>query len=296
MKKIKFLLVMMAASLFFAACNNDDETKLLNPTVEFISSSATNYYSADATVDSGSVVNVIVLANKGKDGAKLKEYKVTAVLGVNSIPTTQVTNSMDETLRDTIVALITQDETLTFTVTDKDGKTGSKTIKFTKRTATAVVTPKSLNGTVVNKASFDLEGNVGQPGATAPATPGDFDVYYFHSNATGGNFVVAGQQKNDSLYTQAATWIGSTNALIKLSSSADFTAAATADEAGLATMYNNATDLPAISGSNMGVNSRVTGLAAGQVYAVRTSSNKYALVKVKTADNTACSFDFLIQN
>lgn len=296
MKKIKFLLVMVAASLFFAACKKEEDTKLLNPTVEFISSSATNFYSADATVDSGTVVSFIVLANKGKDGAKLKEYKVTAVLGINQLPVTPVPSGMDETLRDTITALITQDETLTFTVTDKEGKTGSKTIKFTKRTIAGPTLPKSLNGTVVNKASFDLEGNVGQTGTTAPTTPGDFDVYYFHSSATGGNFVVAGQQKNDSLYNQAATWIGSTNVLIKLSSTADYTTAATADESGLQTMYNNATELPAISGSNMGVNSRVTGLAAGQVYAVRTSSNKYALVKVKTADGTAASFDFLIQN
>lgn len=307
MKSINLSVVLFAIlATIFVGCGKDKEEKLLNPTIEFTDGGA-GFYTRDSEVDSGATIKVRIIAQKGKDGAKLKNFKITRQLGnasPNSMVDSVLTSATDETFNFNFQDVITiSPTTYTFTITDKDGKSASKTIKFTIRQQQnpTITKPKSeTNRTFNHKQSYDLEGLTARNGDSAPSNPSDYDLYYFNSSISGGNFVVAGKQNHQELTSNfQANWAGSNNVNIRTNSTINQTLydqLKDQDQSQLATLYNNGTDVPQISGSSLGDGARVNNLAQGQFYVIRTSSGKYAVIKVTGVSQTQVSIDFLIQN
>lgn len=303
MKSIKLSLVLFAIiATIFVGCSKEEEEKLLNPTISF-ASDGTGFYVADAEVDSNAQVKVKIIAQKGKDGANLKQFKATKTVtgATETLLDSTLTSASNETFNYTYTGnIVTSPTTLTFTITDKDGKTATKSIKFTIKAGATITKPKYESMRTFNHmASFDLEGKTSQSGSTAPSNPNDYDLYYFYSNNTSGNLVAAGYQRDDSLYGYKATWSGSNNINIRENASLNetlFDSLKDQDQSAIMNLYNNGTDVPQIPGFSTTSGIRVKDLSSSSFYVIRTSSNKYAVIKINSTSQASISIDYLIQN
>jgi hypothetical protein len=284
MKKINVLLVslLFVLSGVFVGCSKDENA--VGPTVDLISVAKDFYISANAEVTVGDSVYVKFLVTKGD--AKLATMTVTIGSGINAN-----WNAKDISGNDTYQGIFgwKADElgtkTITFTATDKDGLTGSKSIVVTVTAEYSEYTAKilydalaantsktffsSLDGgtytiteAVANKAKIDFGFLYDQAYATTKACLISFDEYSLTSNYTAQ---LTGLTLNATIFKKVAavaTYDGIT------------------DAASIETAYTGASAIAKPAGSTYTDGKIAAVISAGDIIAFKTNDSRYGLLKV----------------
>ncbi len=295
MKSIKLSLVLFAViATIFVGCKKDDEEKQLNPTISF-ASDGPGFYVADASVDSGTTVNVKIIAQKGKDGAKLKMFKATkAVTGATeTLVDSTLTSASDETFNYTYSGpIVTSPTTLNFTITDKDGKSATKSIKFTITAGPTITKPTVTTLNFTSTLVF-FNGSTVVDTATAKSSPNTAYFRYYNSSAT-GTTLISGAQLATAAYSSTpiyAPWATATAEFRTLSiSDTEFQAAKNQDKSQLTTWFDAGTKT--VADPNNPAGTRANNLAPGQFLGIY-AGNKIWIAKVTATSQTSLSLEVL---
>lgn len=294
MKSLQFktgLILMALFAVLFVGCNKEEE-KLLDPTISF--EGGAGLISADATVDSASTIRIKVIAQKGKDGAKLKQFKVTkAVTGATqTITDSTLSSASDETFNYTLQDIANVAATYTFTITDKDGKTATKSIKITLTTGPVITKPTVSNWNFTTTLCF-FNGSAVIDSATAAGSPSTAYFRYYNSGATGTTLISAANLATAAYNGTAvySAWATATAEFRTLSITAtEFDALKDQDKANLVTTFNNGTKVTADANNPAGT--RANNLATGNLLGIQCGGKTY-IVKVTATSQTSLALEVL---
>ncbi len=295
MKSIKLSLVLFAIiATIFVGCSKDNEEKQLNPTISF-ASDGPGFYVSDASVDSGVTVKVKIIAQKGKDGAKLKMFKATKTVtgATETLVDSTLTSASDETFNYTYTgAIVTNPTTLTFTITDKDGKSATKTIKFTINAGPTITKPTVTTLNFTSTLVF-FNGSSVIDTTTAKSSPSTAYFRYFNSTST-GTTLISGAQLATAGYSSTpiyAPWATASAEFRTLSiTDSEFQAAKNQDKAQLVTWFNAGTKT--VADSNNPAGTRANNLASGQFLGIDAGGIKW-IAKVTATSQTSLSLEVL---
>jgi len=302
-KSIKLSSVLFAVlATIFVGCSKDDDnpTELnptalnptaLNPTISFVYEGE-GYYIADAKVDSGATVKVKIIAQKGSEGAKLKQFKlVKKVTGANeTVVDSTLSSASDSTFNYTFSgSIVTSPTTLEFTITDKDGKSATKSIKFTTKTKPNV---KTLNftSTLVFFNGSDVIDSV-----TASTNPSTAYFRYYNSQATGTTLISAAQlataaYQTTPIYTPWATASAEFRTLPITFTDSLFQAAKNEDKSRLTYWFNLGTKT--VADSNNPAGTRAKNLTSGQFLGINAGGVIW-IAKVTATSQTSLALEVL---
>ncbi len=294
MKSIKLSLVLFAVyALIFTGCKDDEEEKLLNPTIEFVG--GTGYFTADAEVDSLGTIKIKIIAQKGRDGAKLKTFRATrAVTGATqTLVDSTLTSASESTFNFEVTDnIVTSPTTYTFTITDKDGKTASKSIKFTIKAGPAINKPTVTNLNFTSTLVF-FNGTDVVDTTSAQSSPSTAYFRYYHSSIT-GTTLISGAQLATAAYASTpiyAPWATASAEFRTLNiTDSDFQAAKNQDKAQLTTWFNAGTKT--VADANNPAGTRANNLASGQFLGI-DAGGKIWIAKVTATSQTSLALEVL---
>ena len=297
MKSFKLSLVLFAViAMIFVGCGKDEDPKLKEPTISFASDGA-GFYVADAEVDSNSVVKVKIIAQKGSEGAKLRNFKlVKMVTGANqTVVDSNLTSASDETFNYTYQDMIvTSPTTLEFTITDKDGKSAKKSIKFTIKAGPSVTKPnvKTLNFT---STLVFFNGSAVIDSATASSKPSTAYFRYYNSQATGTTLISAAQlatsgYQTSPIYTPWATDSPGAEFRTLTITDSEFQAAKNQDKSQLTTWFNAGTKT--VADPNNPAGTRANNLTSGQFLGINAGGVIW-IAKVTATSQTSLALEVL---
>lgn len=295
MKSIKLSLVLFAViATIFVGCNNDDEEKLLNPTIT-LASDGTGYYVQDAEVDSNASVKVKFIAQKGRDGAKLRTFKlVKKVTGANeTIIDSSLTSASEETFTYLLTTnIITSPTTFEATITDKDGKSATRTIKFTIKAGPTINKPTVTTLNFTSTLVF-FNGSAVVDTNSAKSSPSTAYFRYFNSTQT-GTTLISGAQLATAGYVGTsiyAPWCTGQAEFRTLSiTDAQFQAAKNEDKAQLVDWFNAGTKTTADQNNPAGT--RANNLSSGQFLGIDAGGKKW-IAKVTATSQTSLALEVL---
>lgn len=295
MKSIKLNLVLLAIlATIFVGCSKDEEEKLLNPTISF-ASDGTGFYVADAEVDSNAQVKVKIIAQKGKDGANLKQFKATKTVtgATETLLDSTLTSASNETFNYTYTGnIVTSPTTLTFTITDKDGKTATKTIKFTIKAGATITKPTVVNLNFTSTLVF-FNGSAVVDTTSAKNSPSTAYFRYYHSGTTGTTLISGAQLATAAYSTTAiyAPWATASAEFRTLSiTDTEFQAAKNQDKAQLTTWFNAGTKT--VADSNNPAGTRANNLTDGQFLGINAGGVIW-IAKVTATSQTSLALEVL---
>jgi len=171
MKKLKFLGAFIAAiaviSMMFISSCNKDTTSDLSPTINL--KGGTIYTSADAIIDSGTMINVGITAFSNTSSSS-KLAKLSLVITIDNTPRPSIDETLSASSADKDYAINVDwigAARISITVTDKDGKTNVVAINITGKKPSSGTTltsypNKNMGGSTSSFGSYlDAEtGNV----------------------------------------------------------------------------------------------------------------------------------------
>jgi len=292
--KLSSVLFAVLATIFVGCKKDDDNPTALNPTISFVNEGA-GYYTADAEVDSGAIVKVKIIAQKGPEGAKLKHFKlVKKVTGANeTVVDSTLSSASDATFNYTFSgSIVTSPTTLEFTITDKDGKSATKSIKFTIKAGPTITKPnvKTLNFT--STLVFFNGSNV-IDSATASSNPSTAYFRYYNSQATGTTLISAAQlatagYQSTPIYTPWATATAEFRNLTITDN--QFQAAKNQDKSQLTTWFNDGTKT--VADPNNPAGTRANNLTTGQFLGINAGGVIW-IAKVTATSQTSLALEVL---
>jgi hypothetical protein len=281
MKKLFYLagIVMLSGALFFSACTDEEEGPDLPPSISFVSGAGLLTGDATLTVNTPFSVKVLCEAN-AESGANIKTLQITRI-SENQVLWDTTLNYNDETF--TLEATFTSlpdpaVEVIEFEATDKDGERASIDIQITTESAAMPIDTwterllgswnnptgssfASINGNVytldqafANQSIIDYMYWWGQSTSATIGAPDDENAAQVFNT---GNFALANWT------TKNATRFKATGL-----TSAQFDA-----------ITDAADIIPEATGADQ---TRIGELAADQVIAFITVTNKRGLIRVKT--------------
>jgi hypothetical protein len=290
MKKISkfFSMLAFAAVALLSSCSDEDDPKPA-PSLDFVAGAG--YTTGDVTLEPGSTLKVKWVANKGDKDMDLFSIKVNngyladyAPDGANSNPYSlkgSNQNTYQGEVSTTVSSNVGTTETYTFTVTDKNGNSTSKTIKVTIGTAqtgaidtwTAVILGNENHTTLGS--FYDAEGNVVYTQANAKTNATLVDFVYYHGVTNGAAMAAPSNTDAEAIFTGLGTWTTRNATKFKTTTlnQTQFNAITAGSE--LATQATGAT------------NTQVTNLAVGQVFAFTTVGGKSGLAYVSQLSGSA---------
>jgi len=294
--KLSSVLFAVLATIFVGCKKDDDNPTALNPTISFVNEGA-GYYTADAEVDSGAIVKVKIIAQKGPEGAKLKHFKlVKKVTGANeTVVDSTLSSASDATFNYTFSgSIVTSPTTLEFTITDKDGKSATKSIKFTIKAGPTITKPnvKTLNFT--STLVFFNGSNV-IDSATASTNPSTAYFRYYNSQATGTTLISAAQlatagYQSTPIYTPWATDSPGAEFRTLTITDNEFQAAKNQDKSQLTTWFNDGTKT--VADPNNPAGTRANNLTTGQFLGI-SAGGKIWIAKVTATSQTSLTLEVL---
>jgi hypothetical protein len=292
--KLSSVLFAVLATIFVGCKKDDDNPTALNPTISFVNEGA-GYYTADAEVDSGAIVKVKIIAQKGPEGAKLKHFKlVKKVTGANeTVVDSTLSSASDATFNYTFSgSIVTSPTTLEFTITDKDGKSATKSIKFTIKAGPTITKPnvKTLNFT--STLVFFNGSNV-IDSATASTNPSTAYFRYYNSQATGTTLISAAQlatagYQSTPIYTPWATATAEFRNLTITDN--QFQEAKNQDKSQLTTWFNAGTKT--VADPNNPAGTRANNLTTGQFLGINAGGVIW-IAKVTATSQTSLALEVL---
>jgi hypothetical protein len=292
--KLSSVLFAVLATIFVGCKKDDDNPTALNPTISFVNEGA-GYYTADAVVDSGAIVKVKIIAQKGSEGAKLKQFKlVKKVTGANeTVVDSTLSSASEATFNYTFSgSIVTSPTTLEFTITDKDGKSATKSIKFTINTGPTITKPnvKTLNFT---STLVFFNGSAVIDSATASSNPSTAYFRYYNSQATGTTLISAAQlatlgYQTSPIYTTWATASAEFRTLTITDS--EFQAAKNQDKSQLTTWFNAGTKT--VADPNNPEGTRANNLTTGQFLGI-SAGGVIWIAKVTATSQTSLALEVL---
>jgi hypothetical protein len=292
--KLSSVLFAVLATIFVGCKKDDDNPTALNPTISFVNEGA-GYYTADAEVDSGAIVKVKIIAQKGPEGAKLKHFKlVKKVTGANeTVVDSTLSSASDATFNYTFSgSIVTSPTTLEFTITDKDGKSATKSIKFTIKAGPTITKPnvKTLNFT--STLVFFNGSNV-IDSATASSNPSTAYFRYYNSQATGTTLISAAQlatagYQSTPIYTPWATATAEFRNLTITDN--QFQEAKNQDKSQLTTWFNAGTKT--VADPNNPAGTRANNLTTGQFLGINAGGVIW-IAKVTATSQTSLALEVL---
>lgn len=290
MKKISkfFSMLALAAVAVLSSCTKDDDVKPA-PSLDFVA--GTGYTTGDVTLAPGSTLKVKWVANKGdKDMDKFQVTINNAFLvdyapdGAGSNPFT-LKGSNQNTYQGEISTVVSSNvgnvETYTFTVTDKNGNSTSKSIKVTIGTVqsgaintwTAVILGNENHATIGS--FYDAEGNTVYTQANAKTNASLVDFVFYHGTTNGASMAAPSNADAAAVFTGLTSWSVRNATKFKSTSLSQ-------------------TDFNAITGANIlesaatgATDSQVTSLSVGKVFAFITVGGKSGLAYVSQLSGSA---------
>ncbi len=295
MKSIKLSLVLFAIiATIFVGCNKEEDESLKNPTITF-ASDGMDYYVADAEVDSNSTVKVKIIAQKGSEGAKLRNFKLAKeVTGLNAtVVDSNLTSASENTFNYTYTtSIVTNPTTLTFTITDKDGKSATKKIKFTIKQGATIIKPTVVNLNFTSTLVF-FNGSAVVDTSSAKSSPSTAYFRYYHSSTT-GTTLISGSQLATSAYSTSAIyapWATASAEFRTLSiTDSEFQAAKNQDKSQLTTWFNAGTKT--VADANNPAGTRANNLSNGQFLGIDAGGVKW-IAKVTATSQTSLALEVL---
>lgn len=295
MKSIKLSLVLFAIlATVFVGCKRDEDESLKNPTISFASDGA-GYYVADAEVDSNATVKVKIIAQKGSEGAKLRNFKLAKeVTGLNAtVVDSNLTSASEEAFNYTYTTnIVTSPTTLTFTITDKDGKSATKKIKFTIKAGPSVTKPTVVNLNFTSTLVF-FNGSSVVDTTTAKSSPSTAYFRYYNSGVT-GTTLISGSQLATAAYASTpiyAPWCtGQAEFRTLTITDTEFQAAKNQDKSQLATWFSAGTKT--VADANNPAGTRANNLDNGQFLGI-DAGGKIWIAKVTATSSTSLALEVL---
>ncbi|WP_156140427.1 hypothetical protein [Sporocytophaga myxococcoides] len=283
MKKFSkfFSMMALAAVALLSSCSNEDDPKPA-PSLDFVA--GTGYTTGDVTLAPGSTLKVKWVANKGdKDMDKFQVTINNAYLvdyapdGAGSNPYS-LKGSNQNTYQGEISTVVSSNvgnvETYTFTVTDKNGNSTSKSIKVTIGTVqtgaidtwTAVILGNENHATLGS--FYDAEGNVVYTQAAAKTNASAVDFVFYHGQANGASMAAPSNTDASAVFTGLTSW-------------------ATRNATKFKSTSLTQTEFNAVTGANVlgeaatgATDTQVTNLSVGKVFAFTTVGGKSGLAYV----------------
>ena len=314
-----FLVLVAVAILGLTSCKPDDNTPppQLDPSITL--DGGQGFISQDATVSPGETVRIKGVASKGPDGAKLQtfEWKVTdGRTGGVGIRTIDIKGEVSYTF-DTTFNVGTQPGQITveMKVTDKDGRSASRSITITIQQPQQATPPKSKTGVVLtydtqNGAyanSFFSSANMTlYTEQQAQANPSAVDIAYFYSSTSLHNLVSPTALTDQNIFGNFAISWGANAVSTVFRKHASVTADSITritDETVLQQLFNDATNVQA----NCGVGNTCDGtrvnnsidqntIAPNSVILFKGANGKYGAIVIKNMVAGALTIDVYAQN
>ncbi|GIV44163.1 MAG: hypothetical protein KatS3mg035_1286 [Bacteroidia bacterium] len=228
-------------------------------------------------------------------GAKLRNFKLSKeVTGLNAtVIDSNLTSASENTFNYTYTtSIVTSPTTLTFTITDKDGKSATKKIKFTIKQGATITKPTVVNLNFTSTLVF-FNGSAVVDTATAKSSPSTAYFRYYNSSAT-GTTLISGAQLATSAYASTpiyAPWCTGQAEFRTLSiTDTEFQAAKNQDKAQLTTWFNAGTKT--VADSNNPAGTRANNLSDGQFLGI-DAGGKIWIAKVTATSSTSLALEVL---
>jgi hypothetical protein len=270
------MIVLFSATLLISSCTTDNTTTDLPPTIGFLAES--DYLTGDATLTVNTPFSIKVVAQENAtSGTNLESMKITRVFNLSSWDTTLTFNESTYTLLSSFIARSTAGvEKIEFKVTDKDGQSATKSLQITTELGTTPINTFAMKilgsyQSATGSSFASIDGSV----YTLPeafANQAKVDFLYWYGASTQATIGAPDDPKANEVYTGVnglPNWTtkNATRFVETTVTVAEFDAIT--DGNVLATLAAGATTL-----SHMG------SLAVNTVFAFKTQSGKYGLIKV----------------